>query len=188
MGVWFIPHKRKRPLPKPSNWGNNWLRNYANKARQRLFRNWRRPDVGIARGAGRVDSPVTTECRISRTVTPTRRCGVVRTAPLLEIVPIAAVLAELSTAVPAADWVVWVSPSAIDVSWPAMAPFLLSHTRFATVGAASAKRLARYTSRPVSFPTAADDSEALLAFQNGKLWMEKRCCSSMVNKGDRIWH
>ncbi len=84
-------------------------------------------------------------------------------APLLEIVPIAAVLAELSTAVPAADWVVWVSPSAIDVSWPAMAPFLLPHTRFATVGAASAKRLARYTSRPVSFPTAADDSEALLA-------------------------
>ena len=82
--------------------------------------------------------------------------------PLLRIEPCPDALDALPAAATAADWLVFVSPSAIDIAWPRLAPLAL-RARLATVGAASAAVLARHSGRPVLYPTAASDSAALLA-------------------------
>ena len=60
--------------------------------------------------------------------------------PLIEIAPQAEALARLAADANAADWLVFVSPSAIDCAWPTLAG-LASNVRLATIGAASAAKL-----------------------------------------------
>lgn len=82
--------------------------------------------------------------------------------PLIDIVPDPAALAGLARAAGSADWLIFVSPSAIDCAWPALAaaPAL---PRLACVGAASAARLTTLAGRPVLCPQHGSDSAALLA-------------------------
>ncbi|MCW3480802.1 uroporphyrinogen-III synthase [Neisseriaceae bacterium JH1-16] len=82
--------------------------------------------------------------------------------PLLEIVPQPAALAALPGLAERADWLVFVSPSAIDVTWPALADHPVS-AKLACVGAPSARRLAALAGRPVLHPASGADSTALLA-------------------------
>ncbi|MDN0081253.1 uroporphyrinogen-III synthase [Crenobacter sp. SG2305] len=82
--------------------------------------------------------------------------------PLLDIVPQPDALAALPALAGAADWLVFVSPSAIDVAWPVLAE-LPPAARLACVGAPSAQRLAALAGRPVLHPSNGADSGALLA-------------------------
>ncbi|ERE00052.1 uroporphyrinogen-III synthase [Pseudogulbenkiania ferrooxidans] len=96
--------------------------------------------------------------------------------PLMEIEPLPAALAALSRQAAQADALFWVSPSAIDIGWPALADLNLSGKRLACVGAASAKRLAELSGQPVLHPAAGSDSEALLALPeladaSGQRWL-----------------
>ncbi|WP_434631562.1 uroporphyrinogen-III synthase [Chromobacterium sp. CV08] len=96
--------------------------------------------------------------------------------PLMEIVPRPGALDALPAQAAAADALFWVSPSAIDVGWPALAGADLAGKRLACVGAASAGRLARLAGRPVLHPTSGSDSEALLALPeladvSGQRWL-----------------
>lgn len=81
---------------------------------------------------------------------------------LIEIVPVPDALAALTQAAGSADWLIFVSPSAIDCAWPALAA-MPSLPRLACVGAASAGRLSALTGRPVLCPQHGSDSAALLA-------------------------
>jgi uroporphyrinogen-III synthase len=84
--------------------------------------------------------------------------------PVMDIVPAtAAVLAAAEAAVLAADWAVWVSPAAIDLLAPCLPQPLPAAVRFATVGAASARRLHTATGHAVLHPVGQSDGEALLA-------------------------
>ncbi|TCP09119.1 uroporphyrinogen-III synthase [Crenobacter luteus] len=84
--------------------------------------------------------------------------------PLLELVPEPAALAALPAQLAGADWLIPVSPSAVDFAAPALASANLARLRFAAVGAASARRLAALTGRPVVHPAGeTSDSAALLA-------------------------
>ncbi|XLM20780.1 uroporphyrinogen-III synthase, partial [Chromobacterium piscinae] len=85
-------------------------------------------------------------------------------------------LATLPALAARADALFWVSPSAIDIGWPALAGMDLTAKRLACVGAASARRLAALSGRPVLHPTAGSDSEALLALPeladaSGQHWL-----------------
>ncbi|MEO9385163.1 uroporphyrinogen-III synthase [Chromobacterium phragmitis] len=83
--------------------------------------------------------------------------------PLMEIEPLPDALAALPAQASPADTLFWVSPSAIDVGWPALADMDFSGKRLACVGAASARRLADLSGLAVLHPQAGSDSEALLA-------------------------
>ncbi|OWY41003.1 uroporphyrinogen-III synthase [Xenophilus sp. AP218F] len=96
--------------------------------------------------------------------------------PLLEIEALPAALAALPAQAAQADALFWVSPSAIDVSWPALAATDLSGKRLACVGAASARRLAALSGQIPLHPTQGSDSEALLALPEleqvaGQRWL-----------------
>ncbi|KJH67600.1 uroporphyrinogen-III synthase [Chromobacterium violaceum] len=96
--------------------------------------------------------------------------------PLMEIEPLPEALAALPAQAARADALFWVSPSAIDIGWPALAGMDFSGKRLACVGAASARRLADLSGRPVLHPTAGSDSEALLALPeladaSGQRWL-----------------
>lgn len=93
-------------------------------------------------------------------------CSLLRTAgatplalPLIEIVPDAPALAQLSAQAAAADWLIFVSPSAVDIGWPVISQ---SNARLACVGRPSAVRLEQYARQPVIYPTTGNDSRALL--------------------------
>lgn len=95
-----------------------------------------------------------------------RLCSLLRAAgatpvtlPLIEIVPNPAALAQLPAQAATADWLIFVSPSAVDIGWPAIA---LSHAQLACVGRPSAVRLEQHTRRPVIYPATGNDSSALL--------------------------
>ncbi|WP_440029501.1 uroporphyrinogen-III synthase [Chromobacterium amazonense] len=83
--------------------------------------------------------------------------------PLMAIEALPQALATLPALAARADALFWVSPSAIDIGWPALAGMDLAAKRLACVGASSAKRLAALSGQPVLHPTAGSDSEALLA-------------------------
>lgn len=84
-------------------------------------------------------------------------------APLL-IEPKASALAALSQQLAAADWVIPVSPSAIDLAADALKNAELSRLKFACVGASSAAKLQTLTGREVLHPDGEQaDSAALLA-------------------------
>ncbi|MGC0154077.1 uroporphyrinogen-III synthase [Chromobacterium vaccinii] len=96
--------------------------------------------------------------------------------PLMEIAPQAGALDALPALAAAADALFWVSPSAIDISWPVLAGADLAGKRLACVGAASADKLARLAGRPVLHPASGSDSEALLALPeladvSGQRWL-----------------
>lgn len=80
----------------------------------------------------------------------------------LALQPDTTALAQLPGLAAQADWLVFVSPSAIDIAWPALADTLASSTRLACVGRKSAERLAAASGRAVLFPPEGLDSEALL--------------------------
>lgn len=81
--------------------------------------------------------------------------------PVLDIVPDERALAALPTLAEAADWLIFVSPSAIDAAWPVLARCKLK-ARLACVGAASAAKLAALSGRAVLHPRDGSDSAALL--------------------------
>ncbi|TDR76506.1 uroporphyrinogen-III synthase [Paludibacterium purpuratum] len=82
--------------------------------------------------------------------------------PIIDIQPDPAALAALPAQAAAADWLIFVSPSAIDLAWPMLAE-LPALPRLACVGAASAQKLGKLARRPVLYPHAGSDSAALLA-------------------------
>ena len=82
--------------------------------------------------------------------------------PLIEIQPVPAALDSLPDVIQVADWLIFVSPSAIDTAAPCLAR-LPPGLRLATVGAASATKLGALTQYPVLYPQNASDSAALLA-------------------------
>jgi uroporphyrinogen-III synthase len=81
--------------------------------------------------------------------------------PLIDIAPEADALAALAGEATAADWLILVSPSAIDCAWPTLGQ-LAALPRLACVGAASARRLATLSGREVLYPQDGNDSTALL--------------------------
>lgn len=83
--------------------------------------------------------------------------------PLMEIEARPEALAALPRQAAAADWLVFVSPSAIDQAWPALQTLDLAAKRLVCVGRASAAKLSALSGQPVLYPTEGSDSEALLA-------------------------
>jgi uroporphyrinogen-III synthase len=81
---------------------------------------------------------------------------------LLEILPQPDELALLAQQGAEADWLIFVSPSAIDCAWPSLGA-LPASVRLACVGAASAAKLERLSGRAVLCPREGSDSTALLA-------------------------
>ena len=73
-----------------------------------------------------------------------------------------AALAALPQQAAAADWLVFVSPSCIDLAWPQLAGLPLA-ANLACVGRASADKLAALSGRAVLHPPHGNDSDALLA-------------------------
>ncbi|QEL57287.1 uroporphyrinogen-III synthase [Chromobacterium paludis] len=118
--------------------------------------------------------------------------------PLMEIEPLPAALAALPARAARADTLFWVSPSAIDASWPALAGQDLAGKRLACVGAASAKRLAALSGQAVLHPIENSDSEALLALPeladvSGQNWLIVRgqggralLADTLARRGARI--
>jgi uroporphyrinogen-III synthase len=82
--------------------------------------------------------------------------------PVMDIQPQADALAQLPQQATRADWLFFVSPSAIDTAWPYLQATPLT-ARLACVGQSSARRLASLSGQDVLFPTSSSDSEALLA-------------------------
>ncbi|AXK38808.1 uroporphyrinogen-III synthase [Crenobacter cavernae] len=84
--------------------------------------------------------------------------------PVIELKPDAAALEALPRSLACADWVIPVSPSAIDFAADALGSAKLEKLRFACVGAASARRLAALTGKAIVHPAGeTSDSAALLA-------------------------
>lgn len=81
---------------------------------------------------------------------------------VLDTVPDRDALAALPRQAAAADELVFVSPSAVDAAWPALAGAGLG-ARLVCVGRESARRLAALSGRAVLCPDDGHDSEALLA-------------------------
>lgn len=81
--------------------------------------------------------------------------------PLIEITPQSAALQTLAATVNQADWLVFVSPSAIDCAWPHL-PELAANVRLACIGAASASRLGELSGREVLYAPDVADSDHLL--------------------------
>jgi uroporphyrinogen-III synthase len=84
------------------------------------------------------------------------------TFPVIDIEPLPDALAALPSAADAADWVIFVSPSAIDCAWPVLGQ-LAPNVRLACVGVGSANRLRAMSQRAVLCPHNGNDSAALLA-------------------------
>ncbi|RQO67113.1 uroporphyrinogen-III synthase [Aquitalea sp. FJL05] len=82
--------------------------------------------------------------------------------PVMDIQPQPEALAQLPQQAAQADWLFFVSPSAIDMAWPTLQAQPLK-AQLACVGQASARRLATLSGQDILFPTAGSDSEALLA-------------------------
>jgi uroporphyrinogen-III synthase len=82
--------------------------------------------------------------------------------PVIDIQPDPAALAALPGSAAGADWLIFVSPSAIQLAWPPLAK-LAPMPRLACIGAASAQKLGKLTRRAVLYPHAGSDSAALLA-------------------------
>ncbi|BEV72561.1 uroporphyrinogen-III synthase [Paludibacterium sp. THUN1379] len=82
--------------------------------------------------------------------------------PLIAIEPEPSVLATLAPRAAAADWLIFTSPSAIDLGWPALRE-MNTTPRLACVGAASAEKLGKLAQRQVIYPQAGSDSASLLA-------------------------
>lgn len=82
--------------------------------------------------------------------------------PVLAIQPDAQALATLAAQAARADWLFFVSPSAIDLAWPMLAAQPLT-ARLACVGASSARKLGALAQRAVLYPQEGSDSAALLA-------------------------
>ncbi|MGM8060378.1 uroporphyrinogen-III synthase [Vogesella indigofera] len=72
-----------------------------------------------------------------------------------------AALAALPQQAASADWLVFVSPSCIDLAWPQLAGLPLA-ANLACVGRASADKLAALSGRSVLHPPHGNDSDALL--------------------------
>lgn len=81
----------------------------------------------------------------------------------LELVPDPAALARLPAQLADADWLIPVSPGAVDILFSIPQLALPATLRLACVGRGSAARLAEFSGRPVLHPAAGSDSEALLA-------------------------
>lgn len=95
--------------------------------------------------------------------------------PVMDIQPLPDALAHLPQQAALADWLFFVSPSAIDIAWPVLQQ-QPRNARLACVGQASARRLARLSGQDILFPTAGSDSEALLALPQladvaGQRWL-----------------
>ena len=86
-----------------------------------------------------------------------------RLFPVMRIAPEPAAQARLAEAAVCADWLVLVSPTAIDQAWPHLQGRLPVSARLACVGASSARKLAALSGRDVLHPQDGNDSEALLA-------------------------
>lgn len=71
-------------------------------------------------------------------------------------------LSALPQQAAAADWLVFVSPSCIELAWPQLAGLPLA-AKLACVGRASADKLAALSGRTVLHPPQGNDSDALLA-------------------------
>lgn len=83
--------------------------------------------------------------------------------PIIEIDTIPDALVQLPLQVAQVNWLVFISPTAIDTAWPVLAGYLLPGHKLACVGASSAKKLSRLAARPVLYPLQGSDSDALLA-------------------------
>ncbi len=82
--------------------------------------------------------------------------------PVLELLPDPDALGALPARAAQADWLVFVSPGAIDLAWTVLAGQPLT-AQLACVGASSATRLAALSGRKVLYPTEGSDSDALLS-------------------------
>ena len=82
------------------------------------------------------------------------------TLPLIDIIPDPAALAQLPAQTATADWLIFVSPSAVDIGWPVIPQ---NNARLACVGRPSAARLQLQSRQPVIYPQTGNDSAALLA-------------------------
>ena len=82
---------------------------------------------------------------------------------VLDTVADDAALATLPALARVSHWLVFVSPSAIDIGWPAVAAKLPASVQLACVGRASADKLMQQSQRPVLYPEAGNYSDALLA-------------------------
>lgn len=80
--------------------------------------------------------------------------------PLIAIQPDETALARLSQQTVRADWLIFVSPSAADIAWPALKDTM---AKLACVGQPCARRLEHYAGRSVVHPTTGNDSASLLA-------------------------
>ena len=81
--------------------------------------------------------------------------------PIIEIQERPDQLARLPNQFASADWVIFVSPSAIDCAMPRLS-LIGPKPRLACIGAASAAKLSVLARAPVLYPTSASDSHALL--------------------------
>lgn len=110
--------------------------------------------------------------------------------PVMDIQPQAAALAQLPQQAAGADWLFFVSPSAIDIAWPVLQQQPVN-ARLACVGQASARRLAMLSGQDILFPTTGSDSEALLALPQladvtGQHWLIIRGCGGRALLADTL--
>jgi len=110
--------------------------------------------------------------------------------PVMDIQPQADALARLPQQAARADWLFFVSPSAIDIAWPVLQQQPLN-ARLACVGQASARRLAALSGQDILFPTTGSDSEALLALPQlaevaGQHWLIVRGCGGRTLLADTL--
>lgn len=100
-------------------------------------------------------------------------------------------LAALPQQAASSDGVIFVSPSAIDIGWPALATSLPPSTMLACVGAGSAGKLAASSQRTVIAPTQGNDSAALLAHPAlqqlaGQRWLIVRGADGRAQLGETL--
>lgn len=81
---------------------------------------------------------------------------------VLDTEPDSTALAALPAQAAGADWLFFISPSCIDIAWPALAPSA-THAQLACVGGSSGRHLATLSGRAVLYPEQGNDSSALLA-------------------------
>jgi uroporphyrinogen-III synthase len=81
---------------------------------------------------------------------------------LIDVQPCPEALSRLAIQANAADWLIFISPSAVDCAWPALAN-LSPKVRLACIGASSATKLEQLAQRPVLHAQQGSDSAALLA-------------------------
>lgn len=109
----------------------------------------------------------------------------------LDTVADATALAALPQQAADCDGVIFVSPSAIDLGWPAIAGKLPASTLLACVGAGSAGKLAAVSQRDVIAPAQGNDSAALLALPAlqqlaGQHWLIVRGADGRAQLGETL--